>query len=166
MTLHKNFLLPLDQPHDLKPIIPRSWKLESSSSSPTLARLSHVRVHGRQPRSRGRDAAFSGSYSFEDDDNDDQGSPLPAKAPAPTVAEVQAHRMAEEDAVAAVSSRSILAELSSVSSVASLPPAPRGASGVPSSVPLAKVWSWSVTDRRPPPMLVAHERGLIKRFGE
>ena len=43
LRMHRNLHLPLDQPHDLEPMVPRAWKLAQSKSSPALSRMAERR---------------------------------------------------------------------------------------------------------------------------
>ena len=169
---HRNLHLPLDQPHDLQPMVPRAWKLESSSSSPALARLAHKRKEkARRPR--------TDIDPLGDDDLD--GLSPPGRTSAEKAAAARAARRVaaeedapfrerslqdEEDAAAAVAARAILAELTASTTPAELPPAPIGMSGLPSSVPLRKVWSYSDPRRRPPPMAFFDAKGELRRMGD
>ena len=141
LRLHKNFNLPLDQPHDLEPMVPRAWKLAQSRSSPALSRMAQRRR-----------------------------SKSPQRSPSPQRPSLQPGGAEDPEAAAervmAASAQAILAEISRPTTPkAHLPSAPNGMSGLPSSVPLRKVWSYADATRKPPPMAYMDSKGKIRRVG-
>lgn len=141
LRVHKNLYLPLDQPHDLEPMVPRAWKLAQSRSSPALSRMAQRRKSKSPQRSPSSGHLPQQQASAEEPD-------------------------AAAERVMAANAQAILASLSRPTTPkAQLPSAPNGMSGLPSSVPLRKVWSYADATRKPPPMAYMDAKGRIRRVG-
>ena len=73
---------------------------------------------------------------------------------------------AAAERVMAANAQAILAEISRPTTPkAHLPSAPNGMSGLPSSVPLRKLWSYADATRKPPPRAYMDAKGKIRRVG-
>jgi hypothetical protein len=141
LRIHKNLRLPLDQPHDLEPMVPRAWKLAQSRSSPALSRMAQRRRANSPQRSPSLDRPPLQQDGAEDPE-------------------------AAAERVMAANAQAILAKISRPTTPkAQLPSAPNGMSGLPSSVPLRKVWSYSDASRKPLPMAYMDAKGKIRRVG-
>lgn len=130
LRMHRNLHLPLDQPHDLEPMVPRAWKLAQSKSSPALSRMAERRGLKSSPTRASSQRLSSQQVGEAEAGRQEERSPL--------------HQF-EPDV--------------------SVPSAPPGMSGLPASVSLHKVWSYSDPSRKPPPMAFMDAKGKIRRVG-